>query len=188
MKDNSRLQKLVQAFQAEEPPADIFERAKWLHQTLKTVSYATPMGLNNSIYVRPHLVRKLTFAHLQRLGPAGSKALVNTSWDNFLELDLPDEMNAIQSLPAELKHVPTLIATFQCHPMLFTCFTCLAKPALKRQPDLMEKLDYAQARESLREYVDLYGFNPSIERLFFWKQSLRKKKSAKHISSGSETE
>ena len=146
------------------------------------------MGLNQSAYVRPHLVRKLTFAHLQRLGPAGSKALADMSWDKFLELDLPDEMNALQSLPAELKHVPSMIATFQCHPLLLSCFTCLAKPAMKRQPDLLNNLDCNQIRQSLTEYIGLYGFNPSVERLFFWKESLQKKKNAKHVVSDSSSD
>jgi hypothetical protein len=45
----------------------------------------------------------------------------------------------------------------------------LAKPALKKNPNLLETLTKAGVEKDLEDYKTMHGFNPSLERLFFWR-------------------
>jgi hypothetical protein len=45
----------------------------------------------------------------------------------------------------------------------------LAKPALKKNPDLLTSLTKAGVEKDLEDYRTLRDFNPSLERLFTWR-------------------
>jgi hypothetical protein len=182
------LEKLLQALQTpptldRAEPASLSKFASWLHQQL---AQAGSFGLSNSTYVRPHLVRKLLILFLQTEEAVDST--VRQSWEAFLGLQMPDEGGFLKELPASLQNVAALENYFQCPPLLLSCFACLAKPLLKKRPSLLSDLSPELVEKELSEYFAVFGFNPSLERLFSWRSAGSSRSSQVAVSDESSEE
>jgi hypothetical protein len=139
--------------------------AKQLHSVLQNASRESNCNLSESTYVRPHLVRKLLLRRCYSRRPPSQEL----SWQDFLGLQLPDQSQFLAHLPPAARNVQLLQTLFKCHPLLLTCFLCLATPALKKRPSLLTYLDPDEVGQLMDAYVACYGFPPSLERLFTWK-------------------
>lgn len=153
-----------------EPAGSWLERATCFHETLKAASSACNLNITESSYVRPHLVRKLLLKHWVTSDcPAVEPSL---SWQQFLELKLPDQSQFLIQLPPKCQNVWLLQELMKCPALLLSCFLCLASGALKKRPSLLRELDKETVSQDLQDYVSLHGFPPSLERLFTWKIQL----------------
>jgi len=153
--------------EAAEPEPPLLNYSRFLHRALQRASEQDNIRLSNSSYVRAHLVRKLLVLRMQKEGEWDR--FCQLSWSDFTGLELPDEDNFLAAVPENLRNVGMLEVALSCPPLLLTCFACLAKPALKKNPNLLEKLTKAGVEKDLEDYKTMHGFNPSLERLFFWR-------------------
>ena len=117
--------------------------------------------------MRAHLVRKLLVLRLQREGEWDS--FCQLSWSDFTNLELPDEDGFVAAVPENLRNVGMIEAALSCLAILLSCFACLAKPALKKNPDLLTSVTKAGVEKDLEDYRTTHDFNPSLERLFSWR-------------------
>jgi hypothetical protein len=134
---------------------------------LQQASEQNNIRLSNSTYVRAHLVRKLLVLRMQKEGEWDR--FCQLSWSDFTSLELPDEDNFLAAVPENLRNVGMLEVALSCPALLLTCFARLAKPALKKNPDLLETLTEAGVEKDLEDYRTMHDFSPSLERLFFWR-------------------
>jgi len=72
-------------------------------------------------------------------------------------------------VPENLRNVGMLETALSCPPILLSCFACLAKPALKKNPNLLTSLTKAGVEKDLVDYLSLHDFSPILERLFSWR-------------------
>ena len=84
-------------------------------------------------------------------------------------MELPDEDGFIAAVPENLRNVGMIEAALSCPALLLSCFACLAKPALKKNPDLLTSVTKAGVEKDLEDYRTTHDFNPSLERLFSWR-------------------
>ena len=152
---------------AAEPSHPFLDYSKRLHSRLQQASERVNLRLTNSSYVRAHLVRKLLILRLQREGAWDS--FFQLGWSDFLDLQLPDEDGFVAAVPENLRNVGMIEVALSCPAIMLSCFACLAKPALKKNPNLLSSLTEAQVAKDLVDYQTLHDFNPSLERLFSWR-------------------
>ena len=155
--------------EAAEPGQFLVDYTRSLHKRLQEASERENFRLSNSSYVRAHLVRKLLVLRLQK--DREWDTFARLSWQNALALELPDEDGFIAAVPEKLRNVGMLEAALSCPPVMLSCFACLAKPALKKNPGLLTSLNKEQVAKDLDDYVTLHGFQPSLERLFSWRST-----------------
>ena len=174
----AKLQSLLEALACEEPSATSSSQAaepvhpllnysRLLHRRLRQASEQDNIRLSNSSYTRAHLVRKLLVLRLRRTGEWDR--FCQLSWSDFVNLQLPDEDGFVAAVPENLRNVGMLETALSCPPILLSCFACLAKPALKKNPDVLISLTKAGVEKDLEDYLSLRDFNPSLERLFSWR-------------------
>ena len=147
----------------EPPSSDPAGRAGQLHQRLQEASEQASMGLDNSKYVRPHLVRKLLLWELVQGSIRAPDSLAN-----LLDMQMPDEQGHLATIPSYLARGHALRTRFNCPLLLLSCYACLAKPALQQHPEALEMTlrQPAKVRAALAAYREAHGIAPSLEQLF----------------------
>ena len=130
--------------------------------SLQAASQQAPMGLDQSTYARPHIVRK----HLllaDKLGLVTAASSLN--FTQLGELQLPDERNYLATIPS---YIHRDLRRFSCPPLLISCFACLARAPLLAFPGALQMAE--EKPEILRALVascrEQHGFAPSLEKLF----------------------
>lgn len=172
LQDHSRIESLRSRLRparfggrARDLPKNPVQHAQAWHTALKLASQDTPMGLYESTYARPHIVRKhllvaQRFGFIQSGDQLGMKQLQ--------EMQMPDQHDFLSTVPSYLHKVRVLGSRFSCHPLLLTCFACLAHAPMKFFPRALEVAlhDPDRLAAALQEYRDKFKYAPSLERLF----------------------
>ena len=149
----------------EEPPhRDLAARAAAYDAALQKASEAGELGFSSGTYVRPHLVRK----YLIRIDFQEVCAGRGLSLAALLRLGLPDENKYLESISSYARKKYQLATKFNCHPLLLSCFACLARAPLQQFPAALAFAEQnpALVQAAVDEYWARHGYAPSPERLF----------------------
>lgn len=144
---------------------DPVQRSKALHKMLQNASAEASMGMSNSTYVRPHVVRKmLLWASKQGL----VSDLTHLSLEDLRSMQMPDENGYLDTVPSYMARKGDFTKRCSCPALLLSCYACLAAPALQQHPEALEvtRSDPQQVAAALTAYKAKHGFAPSLERLY----------------------
>lgn len=144
---------------------DPVQRSRTLHTMLQNASAEVSMGMGNSTYVRPHIVRKI----LLWAGRQGQVSdLTHLSMEDLRLMQMPDENGYLDTIPSYMTRKGDFTKRCSCPALLLSCYACLAAPALQQHPEALEvtRSEPQRVAAALAAYKAKYGFAPSLERLY----------------------